>query len=303
MVGPTLTEDGKKMPTRKEGRFSPMRDYDGDVFECVVMDGSNIITKHVPTTKGNRREFAVDRLVRTIRAVHKLGWPSYAGMKRKTYRHGVSSKRDKFDESGRKALDDLIDRGVVSLIDDDHDDEWLIRAAIKRNGWILSDDRYRKEVKMLVKSGEFVNANEINRRMCRIEFVGSEPSFVLPKNHGSLGKTVVEQSKASDSVSRELLEVAVTVTVTGFPEARLRLPIGVPIGRANFDEIGGDSAVSTISRSHFIIESAGGRLSVTDLQSTNGTVVNGLALAPGYSAELDGGGDSIRIGSSITIVI
>ena len=42
-------------------------------------------------------------------------------------------------------MEDLIDKDVVSMIDDDNDDDWIIRAAIDRNGWILSNDRFRRK--------------------------------------------------------------------------------------------------------------------------------------------------------------
>jgi len=271
-----------------------MKSYVGEIFECVVIDGSNVITKSVPTTKGLRRSFDVERLVKTIETVHGLGWPTMVGMKMKTFRHGVSSKKGRFGDLEREIMEDLINKDVVSMIDDDNDDEWIIRAAIDRNGWILSNDRFRKEVETLVKDGEYRNANEINKRMCKIEFVGSEPIFVLPKNHELLGKTVVERIRESRSSFEQISSVEVSVLgndgITG-----LRIPLGIPIGRSNFIGVADDKSISSVSRSHFIIDSRGGEILINDLGSTNGTILNGMHLAPGFYSEIADGSE-VKIG-------
>ena len=273
-----------------------MREYDGEVFDCVVIDGSNIITKSTPTTKGFRKSFDVDRLVRTIESVHRLGWPTYVGMKQKTFRHGVSSKKGRFSESSREVLEGLIDRGVISMIDDDFDDDWLIRAAIDMNGWILSNDRYRKEVKLLIEESEFLNANEINKRMCRIEFVGSEPTFVLPENDADLGKTAIAKIEQTGTAYNRL--TSFSAEIIGESEVvKIQLPIGVPLGRKQFSEtLGVGEGFPTISRSHFMVNvSVDGGLVIQDLGSKNGTVLNGLSLPEGYCSGLSTS-DLVKIG-------
>lgn len=271
-----------------------MKSYFGDIFECVVIDGSNIITKSVPTTRGFRRSFEVERLVKVIETVHGLGWPTLVGMKMKTFRHGVSSKKGRFGDLEREIMEDLIDKDVVSMIDDDNDDDWIIRAAIDRNGWILSNDRFRKEVETLVEVGEYQNANEINKRMCRVEFVGSEPIFVLPKNHELLGKTIVDQIRESSSSFEQISSVEVDVLGNG-DFTKLRIPIGIPIGRSDFIGFADDKSISSISRSHFIIDSRKGELLINDLGSTNGTILNEMHLAPGFYSEITDG-SKVKIG-------
>ena len=273
-----------------------MKEYDGEVFDCVVIDGSNIITKRTPTTKGFRKSFDVERLVRTIESVHRLGWPTYVGMNQKTFRHGVSSKKGRFSESSREVLEGLIDRGVISMIDDDFDDDWLIRAAIDMNGWILSNDRYRKEVKLLIEESEFLNANEINKRMCRIEFVGSEPTFVLPENGADLGKTAIVKVEHTGSAYNRL--TSFSAEIIGESEVvRIQLPVGVPLGRKQLSEaLGVDEGFPTISRSHFMVNvSVDGHLVIQDLGSKNGTVLNGLSLPEGYCSGLSTS-DLVKIG-------
>lgn len=49
------------------------------------------------------------------------------------------------------------------------------------------------------------------------------------------------------------------------------------------------SGDSTISRSHARISAAGGGYTVSDLNSTNGTFVNGVKVEPGRSAALKNG--------------
>jgi|SaaInlStandDraft_2_1057019.scaffolds.fasta_scaffold27816_3 hypothetical protein len=266
---------------------SPLRNYSGEIFDCVVMDGSNIITQNIPTTRSSRRKFNANRLIKTLNHIHNLGWPTYLGMKKGTYRFAVSSKKSTLTTSDREILDDLIDRGILSLIEDKNDDDWLIRAAMQRNGWVLSNDRYLDAVRKLVQEKDYDLANEINRRSCRLEWVGSEPLFVLPKNNSAMEKTEIVSNKLyiKEKIDH-ISNINFQVYYDKKPIASITLPVNTPIGRKDFASLDKEY-VSTISRVHFIIErSPNGELNISDLDSKNGTIVNELSIAPNYSWKL-----------------
>lgn len=276
---------------------SPLREYSGEIFDCVVMDGSNIITQNIPTTRSSRRKFNANRLIKTLNLIHNLGWPTYLGMKKGTYRFAVSSKRSTLTTSDREILEDLIDRGILSLIDDKDDDDWLIRAAMQRNGWVLSNDRYLDAVRKLIQEKDYDLANEINRRSCRLEWVGSQPLFVLPRNHSAMEKTENIPNKLHikekiDQISNINFQVYFDNKHIG----GIKLPVNTPIGRKDFASFEKEY-VSTISRAHFIIErSPDGVLSISDLGSKNGTIVNQLSIAPNYIWKLSNDANIINIG-------
>ncbi|HIF38339.1 MAG TPA: FHA domain-containing protein, partial [Gemmatimonadetes bacterium] len=264
---------------------TPLKEYDGDIFDCVVLDGSNVITVSTPTTKGNRRSLSVSRLVRTLQAVQKLGWPTLVGMKRRTFRFAVSSKNSNLGKKDREILDELHDSGVLSLISDERDDDWLIRASVDNNGWILSNDRYLKEVKKLAKKKSYELANEINKRRCVLEFIGSEPVFLLPANFASMSLTSTSKREIVERAVRSMTEVQTRV-IGDNGEYGLAIPVGKPVGRALLGEVAKDEEVRGISRVHFILNYTNGVLTITDLGSMNGTVVNGLSIAPNFPCEL-----------------
>jgi len=265
---------------------TPINNYKGVIFSCVVLDGSNIITINIPTTTENRTKLSAERLIKVLNYVHKLGWPAYIGMKRGTYRFAVSSKKSTLSLEGRRILDDLIDKGIISLIDDANDDDWLIRAAMERNGWILSNDRYLDAVRKMVNEKEYDVANEINKRSCKLEWVGTDPIFILPSNHSSLMQTVIDEDE--DLIShkiKEVSEINFLINFEGKAMGNIKLPINVPIGRNSFIEHIKESN-NTISRSHFLLQKYDDICSITDLNSKNGTIVNGLSIAPNFPCEM-----------------
>ena len=69
--------------------------YEGEILDCVVLDASNIITVNVP---GEDTTFSIERLLRTIRAVQKLGWPTFVGMKRGTYNYIVTPPKPDWED-------------------------------------------------------------------------------------------------------------------------------------------------------------------------------------------------------------
>ena len=277
---------------------SPLRNYNGEIFDCVVLDGSNIITQNIPTTKKSRIKFSAERLLKTLTAIQNLGWPTYLGMKKGTYRFAVSSKKSTLTNEDRKILEDLIDKGILSLIDDEDDDDWLIKAAIERNGWILSNDRYLDSVRKLINEKDYDLANEINKRSCRLEWVGREPLFILPRNHLSMEKTQIISNKRVikeklDNISKLKFRVTYDEEDRGY----VKLSFNIPIGRKDFDFME-PKFISSISRVHFIIDNNGqDGYSITDLGSKNGTIVNNLSIAPNYTWKFTKGlKNTIKIG-------
>jgi len=263
---------------------SPLRNYSGEIFDCVVLDGSNIITQNIPTTRKSRKKLTAERLLKTLDAVQNLGWPTYLGMKKGTYRFAVSSKKSTLTNTGKEILEDLIDRGILSLIDDENDDDWLIRAAIDRNGWVLSNDRYLDAVRKLINKKDYDLANEINKRSCKLEWVGSEPLFVLPKNHSLMEKTkIISNKKVVKEKLDKISKVRFKVTYDDEDKGYVKLPINTPIGRKDFDFME-KTFINAISRVHFMIENNGqDGLIIADLGSKNGTIVNNLSIAPNYT--------------------
>ena len=276
--------------------------YEGEILECVVLDASNIITVNVPGE--NDSTFSVERLLRTIRAVHKLGWPTYVGMKKGTYNYIVTPPKPDWEDYEPPNISDsdkAILKGMVpkpvSLIDAKNDDLWLWSAAMEKTGWVLSHDSYNKEIKKYSergKEGDSEIAEYISSNRVWLEFVGSEPVFNLPMNHDSMSLTSI-----IDEVENKLDEIAnlaARVYRDGEEIGAIEIPFSEPVGRGLFVEL--DNQVSkVVSRNHFIIESAGELVTITDLDSTNGTILNGLSIAPDFPNPLvDGQTNVIEVG-------
>ena len=54
------------------------REYEGDIFSSVVIDGNNAITETVEKNKEGKKKyiFRLERLKNTIQEVEELGWPT-----------------------------------------------------------------------------------------------------------------------------------------------------------------------------------------------------------------------------------
>jgi len=241
--------------------------------------------------------------LRTIRAVHKLGWPTYVGMKKGTYNYIVTPPKPDWEDYEPPNISDsdkAILKGMVpkpvSLIDAKNDDLWLWSAAMEKTGWVLSHDSYNKEIKKYSergKEGDSETAEYIRSNRVWLEFVGSEPVFNLPVNHESMSLTSI-----IDEVENKLDEIAnlaARVYRDGEEIGAIEIPFSEPVGRGLFVEL--DNQVLGVSRNHFIIESAGELVTITDLDSTNGTILNGLSIAPDFPNPLvDGQTNVIEVG-------
>jgi FHA domain len=89
-----------------------------------------------------------------------------------------------------------------------------------------------------------------------------------------------------------------------FPTGWLPIPAAAPvqIGREDNDLVPGIANHGNVSRLHARIERSGEALSVTDLNSTNGTFLNGRRLRPGVPTEARPG-DLIRFAADLEAIV
>ena len=263
---------------------TPLSKYEGEVYDCVVLDGSNILSVNMGTRKESKVVYSPERLVRTISAVHRLGWPTHVGMKKGTYNYVMNnSEPEQISEEGRELLSKLVENLGISLIKSKDDDLWLWKVAFDRNGWVLSHDSFNKEIKKYSEADKEEVSLEIKKRRVWLEYVGSEPTFNLPMNHASLIRTsVVSEMRAVEDALRDISEIDAEVIFENSEVGSVRVPIGKPTGRGLFLDLPDKVDSSSVSRNHFIIESKGGEMLLTDLNSKNGTILNGLSIAPDF---------------------
>tara|TARA_B100002052_G_scaffold296405_1_gene324727 strand:- start:1664 stop:2572 length:909 start_codon:yes stop_codon:yes gene_type:complete len=274
---------GKKNPKKLRARdkFDPLIKYNGEIFDCVVLDASNIVTTHIPVTNGEKSIFAVERLPATIQAVQQLGWPTFVGMKKKTYEHALRySRSDEISESDRNLLKKLVEGLQISLIDNEEDDLWLWKSAMQKNGWVLSHDSYNKEIEKYTENNMHDIARNIRKRRVWLEFVGNEPTFTLPMRDS---KTIIatrvnaEQKFVADTFD-EHKSVIATLNIEGQLAKAVSLKIGEPIGRKELQEVIQHEELAKVSGSHFRLDRNHHLLTITDLNSTNGTAVGGITI-------------------------
>lgn len=143
----------------------------------VVVDGSNVITANI----GEETYFRVHRIINVIDKLKKLGYTYKVGMKAKTYNYIVHhAPEEKISEEDKNILIDLVDKLEISLLNKDADDHWLHLGAIEFDAYILSHDKFRKEIKHWEEEGRHDLAEEIKNRKVTLEFFDDAPIFELP---------------------------------------------------------------------------------------------------------------------------
>ena len=306
--------------------------YQGDIFSCVVIDGSNAI--HV-----TREEFSFKRLINTIHEVEKLGWKTLTCMKVGTYNQAIKSKSNLTDDE-KKRLKEMRDMGKFSLIEQDEelkiiddtemskrdyfkkftpgiepekwkkwnsallssnydkgkDDKMIILTAKNKDGWILSNDRYRAESKEMEKEKNHELLAELKKRWVKLDFFDDEnPVFNLPHNMASQFDTkIIESQKLVEEIVFESNNVSVIMEINGqsLPNA-IDLPLRQPIGRLDFNVP--DHEKMEVSRSHFRLDNKGNDYWITDLNSKNGVYLDDMKIPPKFAQKINT--DSvIRIG-------
>ena len=143
----------------------------------VVVDGSNVITANI----GEETYFKVNRITNVINKLKKLGYTYKVGMKAKTYNYIIHhAPEEKINETDKKILTELVDKLEISLLNKDADDHWLHLGAIEFDAYILSHDRFRKEIEHWEEEGRHDLAEEIKNRRITLEFFDDAPIFELP---------------------------------------------------------------------------------------------------------------------------
>tara|TARA_Y100000766_G_C18847875_1_gene576644 strand:- start:86 stop:1162 length:1077 start_codon:yes stop_codon:yes gene_type:complete len=142
------------------------------VKSTVVVDGSNVITANI----GDDSSFRVNRIINVIEKLKKLGYTYKVGMKAKTYKYILyHAPEEKINEVDKKILIKLVEDLEISLLNKDAEDHWLHLAAIEFDAYILSHDKFRKEVKQWEEEGKHDFAEEIKARRVTLEFFEDTP--------------------------------------------------------------------------------------------------------------------------------
>ena len=264
--------------------FDPLKKYDGEIYSCVILDGSNIITESLTKEDGSRgKKFVVHRLPAAMLAVQKLGWPTLVAMKRGTYNYVTTPPKPDWEnyeppnisDEGKQLLKELVDGLDVSLIDHKEDDLWLIKAAIDNNGWILTNDKFQKEIEKYMESGDDDIVQEIKNRRVWLNWASDKPLFTIPrKDH----VTVFSESGLIESMLTSATTIDAVLRIDDVEKA-MSLPLGRTFGRSEFKEIMDSDQLRKVSAAHLRIDRDGDELQITDIGSTNGTLVDGLKIA------------------------
>ena len=268
--------------------------YDGELFNSVIIDGSNVLDA---TRTKNEKRYDVERLRKTIRAVEALGWKTMVCMKLGTFDGAMGKWKgssSNLTDNQKKALQQMVDVKEITLIEREEsdpksiDDIIMIRYALEKNSWILSNDQFRAEKKSLQSGNHLEEINELNKRYVNLKWgPGSSPIFTLPRNNSSYEITKI----VSDTLSRKLDDLSkgcnLLLNDSEGLELEILLPLREPLGRKHFILAGipeAHTSLNKISRSHFKLDWDGASFYITDLGSTNGTYQSGMKL-PANSPE------------------
>ena len=173
----------------------------------VVVDGSNVIHANA----GTRKYFSVARVKNVIGKLSKLGYTYKIGMKGKTYNYIMyHAEEDEINEEDKSTLEKLVNDLEVSLLDAEQDDRWIHLAAIEFDGYILSHDQFRNEIKQWEEEGRHDIGEEIKKRRVELQFFEDTPIFDLPPVvgeesdvHSPLDAERVSKPVASESSPEE----------------------------------------------------------------------------------------------------
>ncbi len=272
-------------------------EYAGEIFSSVVIDGNNAITVGTKAVDGKKHyEFSLERLHKTINAVEELGWKTFTVLKEGTYSNCMKSTSTLTD-SQRSVLETMNLTKMVHIIghnkDKDVDDKIMIEYALKYDAWILTGDTFRKDhIPKLMQEKRYDTINEINKRRVNLSFgPDHKPLFCLPQNLDALTATKV----VSDTLNVELELLSggcpIRISVSGEEEFLGLIPMRRPVGRKELLEIGKSKKMkeylNAVSRNHFKFDWDGNDFYYTDLNSTNGTKINGMKIPPHQPQKLN----------------
>jgi hypothetical protein len=243
----------------------------------VVLDGANLL--HQSATS-----YSLVRLKSVLREITARGWPTLTVLKYGTLNHALSS--DGFPEEDKTELNRMVTHGEIRLISKDGDrsidDRFAIATALKNNGWVVSNDRYKDHYSALEELAREVDVALLKERHIRVFFpdnLEDSPCF----------KPELPTRKQSKAQERLLTQLATNMTANTSLSVRLKgndferhdhsLPVGRPIGRLEFGAKIDEKSRRGLSRVHLRIDvDVEGNYFVTDLSSTNGVVMNGFKL-------------------------
>ena len=285
------------------------REYSGELFNSVVIDGNNAITVSSNTKNGKKHyKFSLERLFNTIQSIEELGWRTMTVLKEGTYYRCLKSSSNLTDAQ-REALKKMRNTGMIHIIenpgkDPDLDDKIMIEHALNHNAWILTGDTFRKDhLPKLGKEQKFSVMNDINKRRVNLSFgPDNKPLFCLPQNLDALAATKVVSD--TQNIELELLSggCPISMSVPDEEEVSGIVPMREPVGRKGLLNIAKSpafkNAMNAVSRNHFKIDWDGRNFYFTDLNSTNGTKINDLKI-PSHQPQKLSEHDVITIGSVI----
>ena len=283
------------------------KEYEGDIFSSVVIDGNNAITVSTKSKNGKKHyKFSLERLFNTIQSIEELGWRTKSVLKEGTYYRCLKTSSSLTDAQ-REALKRMKSTGMIHIIenperDPDLDDKIMIEHALKFDAWILTGDTFRRDhLPKLLGEQKYSVVNEINKRRVKLSFgPDNKPIFCLPPNLDALAATKVVSD--TQNVELELLSggCPIYLAVEDEEEAHGIVPMREPVGRKELLNIAKSAAfkdaMNAVSRNHFKIDWDGKNFYFTDLNSTNGTKINDLKIPPHQPQKL-ADGDIISIGS------
>ena len=313
---PKKKEDAKKSVPKKKALLNPViAPYEGPIFSCVVIDGSNVIH----SGGGDPNKMSLQRIISTRLKVEKLGWPTLLAMKSLTFGSALNDGSNPKHPAAlitkeRNQLNQMNEMGLLTLIDTPKkhgpdgedagvDDEFLIKTAIEKNGWILSNDKYRDHIREIRKKGHGELADEIEQRWIQLTFVGddSTPMFNLPRNMASkLDTEVIESAEYLEEIVAEYNIVNAKIRIDGKIVCEsVSLPLREPLGRGFFwEKISSEyhEIIAPMSRAHFKLHSKKKEMWVMDLESKNGTMMDGVKIPPNFETRLNKDMAVVKIG-------
>lgn len=267
------------------------KEYEGDIFSSVVIDGNNAITETMEMNEEGKKRFIfkLERLKNTIQEVEELGWPTKTVLKEYTY-ISCLKENSTLTEPQKKALKQMRDLGMVTLIprskDKDIDDKIMIQHALDHDSWILTGDTFRRDhIPRLMREGKPDVVNEINKRRVDLAFgPNHKPIFCLPQNLTSLEATKIVSDTQNLELNIQSGECPMWLRVEGSNNATISVPMREPIGRQillSKTRIPQQrEAILAVSRTHFRIDWDGTNFYFTDINSTNGTKIDDLKIPP-----------------------
>jgi hypothetical protein len=255
--------------------------YSGPIYNCVIIDGANMIHKTLSV-------FSAERLSSVVKKIEHLGWSVHIGMKKGTFGYATGEDSNLTAES-RNFLHRLHELGCITLIDappndKEKDDHEIINTAISLNGWIVSNDKFRLHLKKLRELKNPNLAVDIESRLVKVDFKWGDdkPIINLPKNIKDESiTTFINSQNHTAGFGESTIRVKIIIDSS---EEIIEIPVAEPIGRdflLKYNIVKNNTTDSAnISRTHFRINIVNDDIFVTDLDSTNGTSLNGMKIPP-----------------------